>query len=436
MPSKFKPTALVKWEKKKEPLIARYVKEFLNVLEVDGQGKVSTTKGFSIKMFRKILSQNIQLIGIEELDVREGLIQKTLFRIKKNKKQDIHGFRRSLASEVKRYVDRRIEQYTILFPFHASSHNPPPIKQIQILGVKFRFSNWGHVKRNFECSKFLQEADLYLRRQNGRIDIESRFVPVLVQTEGRNAREGFDKASPAFDLVRAIFALYHHYGRYNEQWGGYPRPLAKVLPPPVYCVFKNTGEFELFLYNTPKLEEYSQNTISAEEIKYLRKLARGFKTLPRESETLFLVIESLYKYAQAHETNDWRLAFLLLWQILELITLQTSEQLSMKNVINRVAILLRTDPYAIDLLSALYTTRNELVHSGNFPDEQGLNEVSLMKSIAERVINQLFAKAKKIPARASLQRYYDHAHAGTSDTELLDRQKVIGVILRERKPKK
>ena len=431
---KLKPTQLVKWDKKDEPLIKPYLKELLDILEIKEDGRVETTKGFSLMLFRKILVQNLEFFGIDALDVKQGLVYKTVFRLKKLKKQDIHGFRRSLAVEVKHYLDRPIEKYTILLPFHASSNNPPPIKKIDILGVELLFSNWGYVRMNFEFPRFLQEADIYLSRQNGRIDIESRFVPVLVRVEARNAREGFDKVSPAFDLMRAIFALYHHYGRYNEQWGGYPRPLAKVLPPPVYCVFKNTGEFEMFLYSTPKLEEFQHNAISNQEIKYLRKLARNFKTTPEQTDTLLLIVEALQKYAQAHETNEWRLAFLLLWQILELITLQTSEQFTMKNVIGRIGVLLRHDPKAADLLAALYDTRNEFVHQGNFPDEQGLQEVSLIKSIAERAINQVFSRAKKLPTKASLQRFYDHA--GTNDAELSDRQRVIGVILQERKPKK
>jgi hypothetical protein len=388
---KLKPTQSVKWDKKDEPLIKRYLKELLDILEIKEDGRVETTKGFSLMLFRKILVQNLEFFGIDALDVREGLVYKTVFRLKK-------------------------------------------LKKIDILGVELLFSNWGYVRKNFEFPRFLQEADIYLSRQNGRIDIESRFVPVLVRVEARNAREGFDKVSPAFDLMRAIFALYHHYGRYNEQWGGYPRPLAKVLPPPVYCVFKNAGEFKMFLYSTPKLEEFQHNAISNQEIKYLRKLARNFKTTPEQTDTLLLIVEALQKYAQAHETNEWRLAFLLLWQILELITLQTSEQFTMKNVIGRIGVLLRHDPKAADLLAALYDTRNEFVHQGNFPDEQGLQEVSLIKSIAERAINQVLSRAKKLPTKASLQRFYDHA--GTNDAELSDRQRVIGVILQERKPKK
>lgn len=434
MAKKLKPTELVKWDKKDEPLLKRYLKEFLDILEITADGRVKTSKGFQVMVFEKILVQNLVLFGIDALDVKKRLVYKTVFRLKKYKKQDIHVFRRSLASDVRKYLERPIQKYTILLPLHASSNNPPPIKQIEILGIRLLFSNWKYVREKLEFQRFLQDADLFLRRQNGRIDIESRFIPVLVEVEARNGREGFDKASPAFDLMRAIFDLHHHYGTYNEQWGGYPRPLSKILPPPVYCVFQDSGEFDFFLYSTSKLEEFQNNSISAQEIKYLRKLARNFRAVPKETETLSLIVEALQKYAQAHETDDWRLAFLLLWQILELITLQTSEQFTMKNVINRIGILLRHDPKATDLLLALYETRNDFVHLGNFPEEQGLQEVSLVKSIAERAINQVFSRAKKLPTKANLQRFYDHA--GSNDTELSDRQKVISVILRERKPKK
>lgn len=434
MPNTLKPTELVKWEKKDEPLLKRYLKEFLSILEIKDDGHVQTTKGFALMLYRKILVQNIELRGVDAIDIKDGLVFKTVFRLKKLRQQDIHGFRRSLAAEVRRYLDRPSIKYTVLLPFHAASVTPPPIKHIQILGIQLLFSDWSHVRKNFEYTRFLQDADMFLRRQNGRIEIDSRFVPVLVEIEAKNAREAFDKVEPAFGLMRATFALYHHYGTYHEQWGGYPRPIAKVLPPPVYGVFKRSGEFELLLYHTTKLEEYQHNAFSLQEIKYLRKLARTFRTNPKQTETRSLIVDALQKYVQAHETNEWRLAFLLLWQILELLALQTSEQFTMKNVMTRIGILLRQDTKATDLLSALYDTRNQFVHQGNFPEEQGLREVSLIKSIAERSINQIFAKAEKLPTKASLQRYYDHA--GTNDIDLSDRQKVIREILRERKPRK
>jgi hypothetical protein len=431
MSVKFRPTDLVKWDKKNEPTITFYLKELLDILEIKEDGRVETTKGFSLMIFRKILVQNLILFGIDAIDVREGLVFKTVFRLKKFKKQDIYGFRRSLASEVKHYLDQQKQSFVVLFPLHVSPNNLATIRQIRILESKLVFTNWSYVKNHFDFQTFLRDAELYLQREVDRIDIETRFVPVMVYVEARNAREGFDKVSPAFDLMRAIFNLYDHYGRYNIQWGGYPRPIATILPPPLYCIFKITGEFDLFLYNTPKMDSYNQNAIDIQEIRFLRKIVRNFRTQPTEKETLHLLTEALQKYGQAHETNEWRLAFLLLWQVIELITLQSSEQLNMKQVINRAAILLNKDTKDIHLLSALYETRNELVHKGYFPDEKGLEEVSLIKNIAERVIGKLFDKVKKLPTISSLQRYYDHASSGDSD--LSDRSRVINIIIRDRK---
>lgn len=102
----------------------------------------------------------------------------------------------------------------------------------------------------------------------------------------------------------------------------------------------------------------------------------------------------------------------------------------MRNVINRVNGLLRQDQTALDLLSALYEVRNALVHRGHFPDEQGLQEVDLLKYIVERTINALFARMRALPTKGSLMRFYDHIASG--DTDLADRQRVISFIRRSR----
>jgi hypothetical protein len=431
MTVRFLPKELVKWEQKQEPLIARYLKEYLDILEVNANGEVTTSKAFSMMMFGKIIVQNIELKNITEFDLRELMVQKTLFRIKKNKKQDIHGFRRSLASDVKRYLDRPLQSFVVLFLLHVSPNNLSGIRQIKILNLKLEFTNWAYIKNHFDFPTFLREANVYLHRGVEQIDIETRFVPILVSVDARNAQEGFDKVSPAFDLMRAILDLYNQYGRYNFQWGGYPRPIAKILPPPVYSIFNSDGKFDQLLYNVPKIDIYNINAIDVQEIKFLRKLARNFVAPPNKNETLYLIIDALQKYGQANVTNEWRLAFLLLWQVLELITLQSSEQLNMRTVISRVTILLLQDTKTADLLSALYETRNQLVHKGNFPEERGLEEVSLIKNVAERAIVQLLSKQKNLPTISSLQRYYDHA--SSNKTDLSDRSRVINLILRDRK---
>jgi len=74
MSIKFRPTQLVNWDKKDEPLIKRYLKEFLDILEIREDGRVETTKTFSLMLYRKILVQNIEFFGIDALDVKEGLV--------------------------------------------------------------------------------------------------------------------------------------------------------------------------------------------------------------------------------------------------------------------------------------------------------------------------------------------------------------------------
>jgi hypothetical protein len=206
--------------------------------------------------------------------------------------------------------------------------------------------------------------------------------------------------------------------------------LATILPPPVYGTFAEDGRLQKLFFNTVRYESYGPNHLKDYDIGEVRRLANRPKEPENDSQTMAVLIEALEKYGEALDTSEWRLAFLLLWQILELITLQTSEKLNMNTVKNRVISLLNQDRLARDLLSALYRTRNSLVHRGSFPDAEGPREVSLLKYIVERATNALFSLLRTCPTKASLQRYYELISA--SNTELADRQRLTRNILRRR----
>ena len=102
----------------------------------------------------------------------------------------------------------------------------------------------------------------------------------------------------------------------------------------------------------------------------------------------------------------------------------------MKTVAARTCQLLSSDPIARDLLQGLYDTRNALVHHGYFPHERGLQEVMLLKNIAERSIFALLRQIGTLPTVASLARYYEYASASNND--LAERQRVIEAIRQSR----
>jgi hypothetical protein len=252
-----------------------------------------------------------------------------------------------------------------------------------------------------------------------------------VNSNGRDEREAFETADRSFELFRTLLNLIPQFGRITRRWGGYPTPLATIFPPPVFGIFDQAGKFIEFYYNTQMYDYRRPNLIPANQIEGARKLANRLRHPNDKNTTILLLTESLEKYGQALDSTEWRLSFLTLWQILELITLQSSDELNMKQVVSRTNGLLRQDQLAGDLLLALYETRNQLVHLGQFPDEQGLTEINLLKFIVERAINSFFAKLRIVRTKSSLTRYYDYQFV--NDTDLVDRQRIILAIRRMRR---
>jgi hypothetical protein len=258
----------------------------------------------------------------------------------------------------------------------------------------------------------------------------AKFSPVLVLCEGRDVQEALAVAGRPFDLFRWLVNLTRRFGRTTMQFGGLPRPLGMVLPAPIYGVFNQDRNLRELLFLNVKYSEYSRNTLRGNEIAEVRRLARRLGQPDSDDQTTAIMIEALEKYGEALDAFQWRLAFLTLWQILELIALQSSASLNMKTVKSRINALLGFDPLARDLLNALYKTRNSLVHRGLFPEAIGLREVNLLKFVVEKALNALFSLLRICPTRASLQRYYELV--SQSDTELSDRQRLIRNIRRKR----
>ncbi len=424
-----KPSDFVKWETKNEDLIDKYVSAFMKILNFKN-GEVSTTDSFHLSIYIRILGQNIEFREIDGLDIKYGLIYRAAFRLRKYRNQDILKFQRILAVEVRKYLHRPINQYWILFPLHVAAGQLAQYRSFTVFGEILRVANWVTLSRKLRIERFFDDARMQLQDRNAEIFLQTSFTPIIIKSEGRNEREAFDNADQAFDLFRGLLNLLYQFGRITTRWGGYPQPLGYILQPPVYGVFHSNGEYSEFLYNTAKGLTYNRNTIATEIVQGVRKLIKQIGSKQEKNDTKQLIIDSITKYKEALDTTEWRLAYLSLWQILELLTLQSADQINMRIVINRINILLRQDQTARDLLSTLYSTRNALVHQGTFPDERALEEVNLLKYIAERSINSVFAHSRTLKNIGSLARFYDHA--SSSDADLIDRQRVIKYISQQR----
>lgn len=428
-----KQRVLVNWNSKHETMIERYVGLLAKILEISPDGRVTTSKVIELDIYLKIMAQNINIHSIADAEIRRQLISKATFnRFGKYQTQNTFTFCRALTAETNQYLMRPLKQFKILFPLNVSPGQFDRFRSFSVLNRKILLRNWKHIQKHFEYGTFTTHVNHHL--PSFKTPLSSHFIPVLVKVEAQDYQQAFDEANRAFDLFRSLLNLQLTFGTSTIQFGGYPKPLGKILPPPVYGVFNEDGEFLQFFYNSVRDYEYGPNSISNDRIIKVRNLASRILIPKSDKDTVSLNVEVLEKYGEALDTSEWRLSFLVLWQILESITLQSNEEFSMKTVVNRIDIMFGQNQLIKDLLSSLYQTRNLLVHKGHFPSEQGLKEVNLLRYIVEPCMNFILSQTKHLPTKNSLNKFYEHASA--NDADLAERARIISMIKKNRATRK
>ncbi len=420
-----KSKTLATWNSKQETVIKRCVDDLAGILDIAPNGNVSTTKVAELEIYLKILTQNINISGISDLETKRNLILTATFvRFGKYRTKDAVTFRRALNAETNRHVNRPLQKFWVLLPLNVKPGELAKFRSFSVLNCRLLVKDWKYTEMHYEYGKFMSKVNRQL--PSLKIPVQSYFTPILVAVDAQDHQQAFYQANRSFDLFRTLLNLQLTFGAYTMQFGGYPKPLGKILPPPIYGIFDENGRFVEFYYNTVRNYDYTHNSIPDDRIVRSRNLARKLVLNESKDNTMSLNIEILEKYGEALDTSEWRLSFLELWQILELITLQSNEEFSMRTVVNRINILFGQNQRIRDLLSALYKTRNLLVHSGHFPDEQGLREVNLLRHIVEPCVNSMIAQMKRFPTRDSLNKFYEHAASNNAD--LAERARIISYI--------
>jgi len=149
---KLAPSVLVKL--KDERLVARYVQAFMEILAIGTDGKVSTTQGFKLDIYLKILIHNIDLYEVSAADLKWGFLYKTLFRLKRCQRHDVEMFRLVLAAVARRYLRRPIRKYQILFLLHVAEGQFSGFRSFNVLGTRLLSKNWKYIRKHLGFQKF------------------------------------------------------------------------------------------------------------------------------------------------------------------------------------------------------------------------------------------------------------------------------------------
>jgi len=413
---------LITWNQKNKDKIQSNLQE---VIKVTKNGALDSF--FKTQSLVNILSYSIQIKGIDSIDLKRGFVFQTALRLPKLKKQDLPTFRRVLATIVRKHLKEPKKEYSVILPLNVSRKNLERRRLFNVLGTRLKIQSWNYIDLHFDIKKWFSKRPEHSKY------LFSKSVPLVAITMGRNYREAFWEANEAFRLLRSIFNLTKSFFTFTIQ-GGAPQPLGKILPPPVYGVFKNGGDFDNYYYEAVDLSRhYNKVILSTNEVQNTYRLLKLLRQ-PKDSEDINgIILSVLRNYGSALETFQWRDAFLDLWQILEMITFRPTETFSMAKVCERIKALFNNQPFLSDLLWTSLETRNKLVHLGIFPEE-GLTDVSMLKSVVEHCINMLFNNRKLFPTWQRLQLYYKYSQ--TQPRHLAECENVIKAIQNIKKRKR
>jgi hypothetical protein len=419
----------VSWSSKKDAKIEKHVRSILDAMNADGSR--TGPKITHVDESSRVLADHIAIGGVDAAYDRSDIIVKALVTTKKGSTSPpadlLQHFRTELEGVVAARGAEKRRLFNVVFPLNLLHGNARSFASIRVLGVEIRRVSWDQIQLYYPADRWWKHVSLVDRHEDYVDRLTSKFVPLVASLEARDQSEAWLQASEAFELFRTVLNLQGTWGRKTWQLG-MPRPLGTILPAQIYGVFDEAKDKEYWYFNSTTYDYDSTPRSRRPNWRSARRVLNVVAGV-RAEDLRQLLVDALVKYGEALDTIEWRQAFLSLWLVLELLSLQ--ERGGKWDVVDRIAGLLGNQERDRDLLSVLADTRNTLVHAGRYPNSEGFEEVQFLKRFAERSINNLLSRSKGLKNRTSLRLLYEHLN----DPVLEERVRIISMLARERRKK-
>ena len=430
-----KKTIAIKISPDDEKFFEKFLKETLSLFAFTPEGYLPVSFLFNFDIRFQIIYSKISIIGVE---INKEELWKLIFEVLKKFKDDgndcptFENLKEELKNHLMKFQKTKSNEYCLFFALHTSGNYVWSKKWFNVLGDRFYRSNIEKIKLFPGWKEFRNsivnssKAPIDGKKRLEKID---NMVPLIISVKAQNSKRAFEKANGKFNLLRSILNFSHKSGQFTYQFSA-PNPLGLIYPSPLYGVFNSDGKYEESFWTIEQYDYEKKKPISKKEIEASVRLLKQIESI-NDYKLRNLIIDSLMKYGQVLDTIDWEKAFLLLWQILENLSLCSLEDVfNMNNVVNRIIILIgQDDTLSSLLLKSLKNTRNKLVHKGIFPDE-GLREVNLLKYVVDCAMGSLFKNLKKFPTRDLLKAFFNYEPK--NNNYLKNQKKIIDTILRFR----
>ncbi len=329
-----------------------------------------------------------------------------------------------------RILSRQRRSYTVLMFLNIDSKSLDNFGEISVLGDVLIHPTWNELTE-LDINQVWKQVSLYDRSNQiirdlgkGRFYPNSvLFSPIIFKINTFGPEAAIEVASDRIDILRCIFNLPNVLGNFFI-FRSTPSALSKILPSPIYAIFDNTGQL-VNVYHTIEKYKYKKERISVDQEESIRYLLALFAAIPQSDSSLHYLLSVMRQYQKALDISLPQTAYLAMWQVLER-SVSLGDTINNREIEGRTSVLVELDPLFKDALHLLVKHRNDLVHSGVFP-EHGDNIFFILKVITDAVISRLIQLTQQFQKTVELREYI--RLATLSNKDLARKRQIIEKII-------
>ena len=412
--------------KNKENKVLKFVTKAISLVEPNSNTlKIKGIYYHTFSEYVYALSNLIKIQGIKNFDDAQSIIKSAIQKSKKYSLLTLNDFKNCLEEARRESLKKPKEKYYFVFPLKIK-YNSINKRHFTLLGTKIKVCSYKYIQKNFDYEKLKEEAKYDTKIEESLKPSQTYFV---IEKYAINEYRGGNSVSDKFELLRSIINFIDRFWKLHYHFGE-PKPLSLIYPPKVFFAFDSNRTYlnkwmSDITYDSREIDFNSYNLKSSKVIERSEKVIKKINSL-KKGGLRDLIIEAFYLHNNALDYYDKKwLSFLNLWQIFELITLSSKDNLKQDEVCRRMGTLLNAkDPYN-DITGVFKKKRNKLVHEGELRDFTE-NDINMIIGIAQFAIRFLIYKASKLKNIEGLDFFYRNVH--TSEKELKTKVRVLRYI--------
>lgn len=211
------------------------------------------------------------------------------------------------------------------------------------------------------------------------------YQAIRVHLYARSPAEAAQLALDKLDLLRSIWNLHLHNGRFKVTDGRRNDPVNQIVLGPFHSLHHPSGELATNTFWYEPGYRFPPSPLKLNDLaEGLWRFESDVRTALKRLAYRTTMEQALLRYVRALDEHDWQKSFSRLWSLLELIT--HTQQAKYDVTVRRACFLFEEHGYFRQLLEHLRENRNRATH-----DDEGTEDTeALMYQLKNIIENLLF----------------------------------------------